>query len=113
VVEQAWHHLGTPSTKAILDETQGALLPQHPTLRLFSVGTDARVRMDLSGGLQVSAGHVRGLALWMADFRRAARGKSREAASVSVRACTNLMADALRSAGFYTACDEVGADPTD
>jgi hypothetical protein len=111
VVEQAWHHLGTPVTKGLLDDTYAALLPQHPTLRLFTVGTDARVRMDLSGGLQVPAATVRGLALWMADFRRAARAKSPEAASVSVRACTNLMADALRSAGFYATCDEVGADP--
>ena len=46
-------------------------------------------------------------------LRRRCRGQRRiapGAASVSVRACTNLMADALRAAGFYTACDEAGAD---
>lgn len=112
VVEQAWKHVGTPSTKAILDESRASLLPRHPTLRLFSVGEDARVRLDLTGGPQIPTAAVRDLAVWMAAFRRAARSKSTEAASVSVRACTNLMADALRSVGFYAACDEAGADPT-
>jgi hypothetical protein len=110
LVEEAWKHVGTPATKAILHETHASLLPQHATLKLFSVGEDARVRLDLTGGPQIPTGVVRALAAWMAAFRLAARQNSPEAASLSVRACTNLMADALRAAGFYAACDEAGAD---
>jgi hypothetical protein len=104
--------VGTPATKAIIDETHARLLSQHPTLKLFSVSENARVRLDLTGGPLIPAAAVRDLGAWMAAFRHAARRKSPEAARVSVRGCTNLMADALRAAGFYTACDEAGADRT-
>ncbi len=31
--------------------------------------------------------------------------------ATSVRGCTALMADALREAGFYSACDEAEGEP--
>jgi hypothetical protein len=110
LVDQVWIHLGTATTREILLRSHAGLLPRHDTLRFFSVGDDARVRMELGGGPRIPGAAVRDLAAWMAEFRRAARRVAPEAASVSVRACTNLMADALRAVGFYTACDEANAD---
>jgi hypothetical protein len=110
LVEQVWSHLGTATTKEILIRSHAGLSPDHRTLRLFSVQEDARVRLELTPGPRLPGAAVRDLAAWMADFRRAARRISPEAASASVRASTNLMADALRAVGFYTACDEAGAD---
>jgi hypothetical protein len=110
LIEQVWSHLGTALTKEILRRSHAGLAPRHGTLRLFSVQEDARVKLDLTAGPRIPSAAVRDLAAWMAEFRRSARRIVPEAASVSVRACTNLMADALRAAGFYTACDEAGAD---
>ncbi len=110
LIEQVWSHLGTAVTKDILRRSHAGLSPGHGTLRLFSVQEDARVKLELTSGPRIPGAAVRDLAAWMADFRRAARRVAPDAASVSVRACTNLMADALRAVGFYTACDEAGAD---
>jgi hypothetical protein len=110
LIEQVWSHIGTAPTKEILRRTFSELSPRHETLKLFSVQEDARVRLDLTSGPRIPGIAVRDLAVWMADFRRTARRTAPEVASVSVRACTNLMADALRAAGFYAACDEAGAD---
>jgi hypothetical protein len=110
LIEQVWCHLGTAATKEILLRSRAELSPRHATLGLFSVGEDARVKLELAGGPRIPGAAVRDLAAWMADFRRAARRIAPEAASVSVRACTNLMSDALRAVGFYTACDEAEAD---
>jgi hypothetical protein len=41
----------------------------------------------------------------MTAFRAAAAEVAPEVRGTSVRACTALMADALRQAGFYDACD--------
>jgi hypothetical protein len=110
LIEQVWSHLGTAATKEILRRSHAGLSPDHGTLRLFSVQEDARVKLELTSGPRIPGAAVRDLAAWMADFRRSARRAAPDAASVSVRACTNLMADALRAVGFYTACDEAGAD---
>lgn len=109
LVEHAWAHLGTPATREILLRSHAELRPGHESLDLFSVGTDARVRLDLSRGARIPKAAVRDLAVWMTDFRRRARRVAPDVTSVSVRACTNLMADALRAVGFYAACDEAGA----
>jgi hypothetical protein len=110
LIEQVWSHLGTGATKEILRRSHGELSPRHGTLRFFCVQEDARVRVELTSGPRIPGAAVRDLATWMTDFRRSARRVAPGAASVSVRACTNLMADALRAAGFYAACDEAGAD---
>jgi hypothetical protein len=110
LIEQVWAHLGTAGTKEILRRSQAKLSPRHGMLSLFTVQEDARVKLDLASGPRIPSVAVADLAVWMADFRRSARREAPEVARVSVRACTNLMADALRAVGFYTACDEAGAD---
>jgi len=110
LIEQVWSHLGTTSTKEILRRSHEELLPKHAALGFFSVQEDARVKVDLTSGPRMPGTAVGDVAAWMADFRRAARRAAPLAPAVSVRVCTTLMADALRAAGFYTACDEAGAD---
>jgi hypothetical protein len=88
LVEQAWNHLGTNETRALLLRSHHDLAPACPTLALFTVGEDARVTLDFEPGPRIPRLAVR---------------------AVSVRACTALMADALRAAGFYAASDEAEA----
>jgi hypothetical protein len=45
----------------------------------------------------------------MTAYRAAARKIAPEVVASSVRAATATVADALREAGFYTACDELEA----
>jgi len=106
LVERAWSHLGTKTTLELLQKSRRDLVSAHPTLRLFEVGRDARVTVDLEPGPRLPRTAVRDLAMWMAAFRRAAREVAPEAASDSVRAGTALMADALRAVGFYTAFED-------
>jgi hypothetical protein len=47
----------------------------------------------------------------MTSFRGKVREVAPDAESASMRALTALVADALRDAGFYTACDELEAVP--
>jgi hypothetical protein len=109
LVEQAWNHLGTNETRELLLQSHRNLAPACPTLVLFTVGEDARVTLEFESGPRIPRVAVRDLATWMAAFRRAARRTALEAGAVSVRACTALMADALRAAGFYAASDEAEA----
>ena len=109
LVEQAWNHLGTNETRALLLQSHHDLAPACPTLALFTVGEDARVTLEFESGPRIPRLAVRDLAVWMAAFRRAARRTALQAGAVSVRACTALMADALRAAGFYAASDEAEA----
>ncbi len=109
LVEQAWNHLGTNETRALLLQSHHDLAPACPTLALFTVGEDARVTLELESGPRIPRLAVRDLAVWMAAFRQAARRTAHQAGGVSVRACTALMADALRAAGFYAASDEAEA----
>jgi hypothetical protein len=49
------------------------------------------------------------VAAWMTTFRGKVRDVAPDVETVSVRALTALVADALRDAGFYAACDELEA----
>ncbi|HSD29013.1 MAG TPA: hypothetical protein VLL75_17065, partial [Vicinamibacteria bacterium] len=113
LIEHVWSHLGTEATREVLRRSHARLSPRHGTLRLFIVGEDARVRLQLASGPRIPGAAVRDLAAWMAEFRRGARRLAPEVASVSVRACTKLMADALRTANFYAAMDEAEASLAD
>jgi hypothetical protein len=52
---------------------------------------------------------VAAVAAWLIAVREAVREVAPDVEKTSVRAATALMADALRDAGFYTACDEIEA----
>ena len=105
IVEGAWGHLGTTATRELLRQTRGELLPQHPRLSLFAVGADAHVSSEVIAGARIAREAVRDVATWMVAFRRAAAEVAPDVRGISLRACTALMADALRQAGFYEACD--------
>jgi len=106
VVEQAWGHLGTTATRELLRRTQAEQLASRPTLRGFSVNQEAHVVMALGPAVRLPREAVKDVAAWMTAFRAAAAEVAHDLRNTSVRACTSLMADALRDAGFYAACDE-------
>jgi hypothetical protein len=109
IVEQVWSHLGTTATRELLARTRRDLLGRHPSLVFFEIGEDAHVATNLGGGLRLPRDAVAGVAAWLTAFRAEAREVAPDIEQVSVRAVTALVADALREAGFYTACDEVEA----
>jgi hypothetical protein len=109
IVEQAWSHLGTPATRELLVRTRRDLLGHHPALGFFDVTEQARVSANLEAGLRLPREAVAAVAAWMVALRRGVREAAPDVESTSVRAVTALMADALRDAGFYAACDEVEA----
>jgi hypothetical protein len=109
IVEQAWSRLGTPATRELLVRTRRDLLGQHPSLVLFEVTEQAQVSANLGAGLRLPREAVAAVAAWMVALREGVRGIVPDVEEASVRAATALMADALRDAGFYTACDEVEA----
>jgi hypothetical protein len=109
VVEHAWSHLGTTATRELLRRTQRELAATHANLGLFNVNEEARVITDAAAGARIPQQAVRELAVWMTAFRDAAREVAPDVHATSVRGCTALMADALRDAGFYRACDEAEA----
>jgi hypothetical protein len=109
VVEHAWSHLGTTATRELLRRTQRELAALHANLSLFDVNDEARVITDAAAGARIPQQAVRDLAAWMTAFREAAREVAPDVHATSVRGCTALMADALRDAGFYRACDEAEA----
>jgi hypothetical protein len=109
VVEHAWSHLGTTATRELLARTRRDLVGRHPSLVFFEVTEDAHVAADLSAGLRLPREAVASVAAWMIAFRKAAREAAPDIERTSVRAATTLVADALREAGFYIACDEVEA----
>lgn len=109
IVEQVWSHLGTTATRELLARTRRDLLGRHPSLVFFEIGVDAHVATNLGGGLRLPRDAVAGVAAWLTAFRAEAREVAPDIEQVSVRAVTALVADALREAGFYTACDEVEA----
>ncbi len=106
VVEQAWSHLGTTATRELLARTKLDLVGRHPSLVFFEISEDAHVSANLGGGLRLPRDAVTAVAAWMTSFRAKAREVSPDAESASMRALTALVADALRDAGFYAACDE-------
>ncbi len=105
VVEHAWNHLGTTATRELLRQTHLQLLPAHPTLSHFRVTDDAHVIAGMPTGARFPKQAVGDVAAWVAAFRRAAREVAPEVQATTIRGCTSLMADALRDAGFYAACD--------
>jgi len=105
IVEQAWSQLGTTATREILRRTRAELLRENPVLVGFVVTEEAHVAGSLDAGARLPRAAVRQLAAWMTAFRLAAAQVAPEVRATSVRACTALMADALRQAGFYDACD--------
>jgi hypothetical protein len=109
LVEPAWSHLGTQGTRELLTTTRRDLLGRHPTLVLFEITKDARVVTNLEGGPRLPQGAVAAIAAWMTAFRSAARELAPDVERTSVRAATAIVADALRDAGFYRACDEAEA----
>ena len=109
VVEHAWSHLGTAATRELLVRTRRELLGRHPSLVFFVVSDDAHVSVDLDAGLRLPKDAVTAAAAWVTAFRAGAREASSDLGESSVRALTALVADALRDAGFYAACDEAEA----
>ena len=109
VVEQAWPHLGTTATRELLARTKLDLVGRHPSLVFFEISENAHVSANLGGGLRLPRDAVTAVAAWMTGFRAKAREVSPDAESASMRALTALVADALRDAGFYAACDEFEA----
>jgi hypothetical protein len=99
--------VGTERTRELLIRTRRELLGRYPTLVAFSIAADARVTINLEAGPRLPSDSVRALAAWMVAYRAAARALAPEATRTSVRAATAMVADALRDAGFYTACDEI------
>jgi hypothetical protein len=109
IVEHAWSHLGTTATRELLTRTRRDLVGRHPTLAFFEVDEDAHVSANLSHGPRLPRDAVAAVAAWMTAFRAAARAVTPDLERTSVRAVTALVADALRDAGFYTACDDTEA----
>jgi hypothetical protein len=109
VVEQAWSHLGTKATRELLVRTRRDLLGHHPTLVFFDITEQAQVSANLGAGLRLPREAVAAVAAWMVALREGVREVAPDAEKTSVRALTALVADALRDAGFYAACDEVEA----
>jgi hypothetical protein len=109
VVEQAWSHLGTKATRELLVRTRSDLVGRHPTLASFEVTERAQVSASLDGGPRLPREAVGAVAAWLTAFREAVGEAAPDVERTSVRATTALMADALRDAGFYAACDEAEA----
>ena len=109
VVEQAWSHLGTAATRELLVRTRRDLVGRHPTLVFFDITEQAQVAANLGAGLRLPREAVAAVAAWMIALREAVREVAPDIEKTSVRSATALVADALRDAGFYTACDEVEA----
>ena len=109
LVEPTWSDVGTDRTRELLTRTRRELLGRYPTLVAFSITADARVITNLDAGPRLPSDSVRAVAAWMLAYRAAARELAPEATRTSVRAATAMVADALRDAGFYTACDELEA----
>jgi hypothetical protein len=105
LVEPSWSHLGTKGTRDLLMRTRRELLGRHPTLVYFEITPDAHVATNLDGGPRLPGDTVKAVAAWMVAFRVAVRDLAPEVEPASVRAATAMMADALRDAGFYAACD--------
>jgi hypothetical protein len=79
------------------------------SLGFFEVSEDAHVDANLGNGLRLPRDAVTAVAAWMTTFRGKVRDVAPDVETVSVRALTALVADALRDAGFYAACDELEA----
>jgi hypothetical protein len=110
LVELSWAELGTQGTRELLTRTRRETLGDHPTLVYFEVTPDAHVAANLGGGPRLPDACVKAVAAWMVAFRSAVRAVAPGFQPVSVRAATAMMADALRDAGFYAACDKAESE---
>jgi hypothetical protein len=110
LVELSWAELGTPGTRELLTRTRREALGHHPTLVFFEVTADAHVAANLDGGPRLPDDCVKAVAAWMVAFRSAVRSVAPGFQPASVRAATAMMADALRAAGFYAACDKAESE---
>ena len=106
LVEPTWSDIGTERTRELLTRTRRELLGRYPTLVQFEITADAHVKANLEAGLRLPTDSVRAVAAWMTAYRAAARELAPEVTATSVRAATAMVADALRDAGFYAACDQ-------
>jgi hypothetical protein len=106
IVENAWKELGTTATRELLRRTLRDLARDRRSLGFFQVTEDAHVAATLAAGARIPREAVREVAEWMTAFRAAAREVAPALEGATIRGCTALMADALRDAGFYAACDE-------
>jgi len=113
VVEWAWAHLGTETTRQTLIVTHAELAGRHPTLDLFRVGGDARVTVDLAGGGRLPRDAVVAVAAWLQAFRRRVHRIAPDSKGASVRDITRLMAKPLEGLGLYTACDAAETEDPD
>jgi len=107
LVEPSWSHLGTKGTRELLTRTRRELLGRYPTLVYFEITSDAHVATNLDGGLRLPGDSVRAVAAWMVAYRFAVRDVAPDVENTSIRGATAMVADALRDAGFYAACDEL------
>ncbi len=109
IVEHAWGRLGTTATRELLRRTHRDLASSCSTLASFHVSDDAHVTAELTPGSRIRREAVQHVAAWMTAFREAVRQVAADVEGTTVRGCTALMADALRDAGFYAACDQAEA----
>jgi hypothetical protein len=109
LVQPTWSDVGTDRTRELLSQTRKDLLGLYPSLVLFQVTQDAHVSINLDAGPRLPPESVRAVAAWMTAYRASARKIAPEVGASSVRAATATVADALREAGFYAACDELEA----
>jgi len=103
VVEEAWSHLGTTTTRGILRRTHAELLPANESLGAFRVEDDAHVAVDLRRGARLSRDAVDGVARWLVAFLDVASRSADGVGVLDVRVVTRLMGDALDGVGFYEA----------
>ncbi|HEY7924005.1 MAG: hypothetical protein ACHP85_10400 [Burkholderiales bacterium] len=109
LVQPTWSDVGTERTRELLTQTRRELLGRFPTLVLLQITADAHVTINLEAGPRLPADAVRAVAAWMVAYRKAVSAQVPGSTATSVRAATAMVADALRDAGFYTACDEFEA----
>ncbi len=109
LVQPTWSDVGTERTRELLTQTRRELIGRFPALVLLQITADAHVTINLEAGPRLPADAVRAVAAWMVAYRKAVSAQVHGDAAPSVRAATAMVADALRDAGFYSACDEFEA----
>jgi hypothetical protein len=109
LVQPTWSDVGTEATRELLTQTRRELLGRFPALVLLQITADAHVTINLEAGPRLPADAVRAVAAWMVAYRKAVSAQVPGSTATSVRAATAMVADALRDAGFYSACDEFEA----
>lgn len=109
IVEQAWSHLGTAATAALLRRTLQEGANRHPLLCVFIVQENAHVGIDLTRGARLPGEIVGMTAQWLAVFLAGARRIAPDASSIDVREATRIVGAALEQVEFYAAYDRAAA----